>query len=85
MGRLDVATGPAAEVIAEQELTADVLRPDGDLHEVALPFQLSETELSVEFRALTYGAVPMSAFLHVAVERDHASEQGSNTAQTSEV
>jgi SAM-dependent methyltransferase len=85
MGRLDVATGPAAEVIAEQELTADVLRPDGDLHEVVLPFQLAQTELSVEFRAHTYGAVPMSALLHVAVERDHASEQGSSAARTSEV
>jgi hypothetical protein len=67
-GLLDVAVGPEAEVIARQELTSEVLPPDGGLHEVALPFQLSQTELSVELRAQTYGAVPMSALLHVDVE-----------------
>ena len=54
---------------AEQTLTVR-LHVNGVLHEVTVPFTLDRTALSVEFRAQTYGAVPMSAVLHVDVESE---------------
>jgi len=66
-------------MVASQHLTRDVLALDGALHEVLLPFELAQAKLSVQFRAESYGAVPMCALLHVEVERDEsrASETGS--------
>jgi hypothetical protein len=69
-GLLEVAIGPEAKPVAQVELTPDVLRHDGALHEVALPFTLSRTELSVEFRARSYGRTQLAALLHVDVGSD---------------
>ena len=57
-------------MVVRKELTEESLPLDGVLHEVSVPFVLDRTELSVEFRAQSYGAVPMSAVLHVDVERE---------------
>jgi SAM-dependent methyltransferase len=67
-GLVDVSVGKDADVVARKELTGETFALDGVLHEVAVPFVLADTELSVEFRAQSYGAVPMAAVLHVAVE-----------------
>jgi SAM-dependent methyltransferase len=67
-GRVDVAIGSDAEIVARKEMTDESLPLDGVLREVAIPFVLTRTELSVEFRAQSYGAVPMAAVLHVDLE-----------------
>jgi SAM-dependent methyltransferase len=67
-GLVDVVVGSDAAVVARRELTEEVLPLDGALYEVSVPFAIASTALSVEFRAQTYGAVPMSAVLHVDVE-----------------
>lgn len=69
-GLVDIAAGSGGEVVVRKELTEESLPLDGVLHEVSVPFVLDRTELSVEFRAQSYGAVPMSAVLHVDVERE---------------
>jgi SAM-dependent methyltransferase len=63
---VDVAVG--GETIARKE-PASELPLDGVLHEVELPFELGRAEPSVEFRVQSNGALPVSALLHVAVER----------------
>ena len=67
-GLVDIAAGSGGEVVVRKELTEESLPFDGFLHEVSVPFLLNTAELSVEFRAQSYGAVPMSAVLHVDVE-----------------
>ena len=69
-GLVDIAVGSGAEVVVRKELTEELLPFDGVLHEVSVPFVLDSTELSVEFRAQSYGAIPMSAVLHVDAERE---------------
>jgi SAM-dependent methyltransferase len=69
-GRVDVAVGSEAEIVACKELTDESLPLDGVLREVSVPFVLARTELSVEFRAQSYGAVPMAAVLQVDLESD---------------
>ena len=58
----------AGEAVARRELP-DELPLDGTLHEIGLPFELGRTETDVEFRVQSYGTLPVSALLHVAVER----------------
>jgi SAM-dependent methyltransferase len=69
-GLVDVSVGEDVRAVACKELTRETLPLDGVLHEVAVPFILKRTELSVEFRAQSYGAVPMAAVLHVDVDRE---------------
>ena len=70
LGVVDVVTGADAAAVAQRDLPAGALPPDRALHEIALPFELEQTELSVQFRLLTTGLVPMAALLHVDVERE---------------
>lgn len=78
LGVVDVVTAPDASFAAAEEVVAATLPPDGVLHEIALPFELEHAELSVEFRLLTTGLVPMAALLHVRVEpQDPQAEAGS--------
>lgn len=69
LGLVDIASGPGAEIVARKELTEESLPLDGVLRDVAVPFELDRTELSVEFRVQSYGRVPMAAVLHVDVDR----------------
>jgi SAM-dependent methyltransferase len=66
-GLVDVTVDLDDEV-ARLELTDESLLLDGVLREVSVPFALARTALSVEFRAQSYGVVPMAAVLHVDVE-----------------
>jgi len=75
-GVVDVALSSTTDVLARKELTAEVLPPDGGLHEIAIPFQLPSTEPSVEFRVQTYGAVPMAALLDVLVAPETPAPRG---------
>jgi SAM-dependent methyltransferase len=67
---VDVVTGADAAAVAARDLTASALPPDGSFQQIALPFELEQTELSVQFRVLTTGFVPTAAFLHVDVARE---------------
>lgn len=42
--------------------------PDGGLQEIALPFELEQQELQVQFGLTAIGLLAMTALLHVVVE-----------------
>jgi hypothetical protein len=62
-------TGPVATSVASRQLRAADLPGDGSFHEIALPFELTQMELSVQFRLRSTGRAPLAAFCHVGLDR----------------
>jgi hypothetical protein len=66
---IDITSSLDSEPIAQRELTAMDLPPDGSWIDVSVPFELDSTAFGVQFRARTVGRVRLAAELNVAVGR----------------